>query len=89
MIVHFVRKHYAQPGVTVTESKLFHDSHAGIDREVDVVIEGNFDGEPMLISNRSQRTRPPGDHRLGPGTDQEAPIPSYQPPRPGVEVRFH
>ena len=59
MIVHFVRKHYAQPGVTVIESKLLHDSHAGIDREVDVVIEGNFDGEPMLISIEvNERGRP-------------------------------
>jgi hypothetical protein len=48
MIVHFVRKHYAQPGVTVTESKFLHDSHVGIHREVDVVIEGNFDGEAMF-----------------------------------------
>jgi hypothetical protein len=59
MIVHFVRKHYAQPGVTVTESKFLHDSHAGIDREVDIVIEGNLDGEPMLISIEvNERGRP-------------------------------
>lgn len=59
MIVHLVRKHYAQPGVSVTESKFLHDSHVGIDREVDVVIEGNFDGEPMVISIEvNERGRP-------------------------------
>jgi hypothetical protein len=45
-----VRQHYAQPGVTITESKYLRDAVTGIDREVDVVIEGTFDGEPMIIS---------------------------------------
>src|SRR5579859_4854246 len=45
----------AQAGVSVTESKFLHDSHAGIDREVDVV----FDGEPMVISIEvNERGRP-------------------------------
>ena len=59
MVVHLVRKHYAQPGVTVTESKLLRDPHADIDREVDIVVEGSFDGEPMLISIEvNERGRP-------------------------------
>ncbi|MET9785430.1 hypothetical protein [Streptomyces canus] len=45
-----MRQHYAQPGVTVTESKMLFDAVRGIEREVDVVIEGEFDGEPMTIS---------------------------------------
>jgi len=50
MVVHFVRKHLAKPGVTVTESKLLHDVVLGADREVDVVVEGEFDGDPVVTS---------------------------------------
>lgn len=50
MVVNFVRKHWAQPGVTVTESKFLHDARLGVDREVDIVVEGNFDGEPVVTS---------------------------------------
>lgn len=50
MVVHFLRQHWAQPGVTITESKLLYDSHAGIEREVDVVVEGTFDGDPVVTS---------------------------------------
>lgn len=49
-MVRIVREHYAQPGVTITESKLLRDAVTGIEREVDVVVEGQFDGEPMVIS---------------------------------------
>ena len=49
-IVHLVRQHVAQPGVTVTESKFLRDAVLGIEREVDIVVEGKLDGEPMLIS---------------------------------------
>jgi hypothetical protein len=35
--------------VTVTESKMLRDAVLG-EREVDIVIEGEFDGEPMVIS---------------------------------------
>ncbi len=49
-MVRIVREHYAQPGVTVTESKFLRDAVTGIEREVDVVIEGEFDGEPMVIA---------------------------------------
>lgn len=49
-IVRLVREHFAQPGVTITESKFLRDAIAGIDREVDIVIEGEFDGEPMVVS---------------------------------------
>jgi len=49
-IVYLVRQHFAQPGVTVTESKMFRDSVLGNKREVDVVVEGDFDGEPMVVS---------------------------------------
>ncbi|MER7680825.1 hypothetical protein [Streptomyces sp. NPDC096934] len=45
-----MRQHFAQPGVTVTESKMLIDAVRNIEREVDVVIEGEFDGEPMIIS---------------------------------------
>jgi hypothetical protein len=48
--VRMLREHYAAPSVTVTESKLLRDAVTGVDREVDVVIEGEFDGEPMVIS---------------------------------------
>jgi hypothetical protein len=49
-IVRLVRQHFAQEVVTVTESKMLRDSFLDIDREVDIVIEGAFDGEPMVIS---------------------------------------
>jgi hypothetical protein len=49
-IVRLVRQHFAQPGVTITESKELRDAVLGIDREVDIVIEGELDGEPMVIS---------------------------------------
>jgi hypothetical protein len=49
-IVRLVRQHFAQPGVTVTESKMLRDAGLGIEREVDIVIEGELDGEPMVIS---------------------------------------
>ena len=50
MVVNFVRKHWAQPGVTITESKFLHDARLDIDREVDIVVEGTFDGEPVVTS---------------------------------------
>jgi len=50
MVVHFIREHWAAPGVTVTESKFLHDSHLDIDVEVDVVIEGLFEGEHLTLS---------------------------------------
>jgi hypothetical protein len=50
MVVNFVRKHWAQPGVTVTESKFLYDVQSQIEREVDIVIEGTFDGEPVVTS---------------------------------------
>jgi hypothetical protein len=50
MIVHAVRKQAAQPGVTVTESKELLDVQLGEPREVDVVVEGAFDGEPVVTS---------------------------------------
>lgn len=49
-IVRLVRQQLAQPGVTVTESKFLRDTVLGIEREVDIVVEGEFDGEPMVIS---------------------------------------
>jgi hypothetical protein len=58
-IVHLVRQHVAQPGVTVTESKLLRDAVLGIEREVDIVVEGKFDGEPVIISLEViEHTRP-------------------------------
>jgi hypothetical protein len=50
MVVAFVRKHWAPDDLSVTESKYLRDSHLGIDREVDVVVEGDFDGEPVVTS---------------------------------------
>ena len=50
MVVNFVRQHSAQPGVTVTESKFLHDASLDIDREVDIVVEGSFDGDPVVTS---------------------------------------
>jgi hypothetical protein len=49
-VVRLVRQHLAQPDVTVTESKELRDAVLGIDREVDIVIEGELDGEPVVIS---------------------------------------
>jgi hypothetical protein len=49
-IVRLMRQHFAQAGVTVTESKMLHDAVLDIEREVDIVIEGEFDGEPMVVS---------------------------------------
>lgn len=50
MMVHFLRTHWAGEGVSVTESKMLYDSHLEIDREVDVVIEGKFAEEDVVIS---------------------------------------
>jgi hypothetical protein len=49
-IVRLVRQQPAQPGVTVIESKFLRDAVLGIEREADIVVEGEFDGEPMVIS---------------------------------------
>lgn len=49
-IVRLVRQHFAQAGVTITESKMLRDAVLDIEREVDIVIEGKCDGEPMVIS---------------------------------------
>lgn len=49
-IVRMVREHSAAPDVTITESKLLRDSITGFEREVDIVIEGAIDGEPITIS---------------------------------------
>jgi hypothetical protein len=49
-IVRLVREHLARPGVTITESKFLRDAVLRIDREVDVVIEGEFDGERVVVS---------------------------------------
>ena len=49
-IVHLVRQHVAHSGVTVTESRLLRDAVLGVEREVDIVIEGEFDGEPAIVS---------------------------------------
>ncbi|MFI5898497.1 hypothetical protein ACIA5D_51395 [Actinoplanes sp. NPDC051513] len=49
-VVHLVRQHYARPGVTVTESKMMFDPDSRRDREVDIVVEAEADGEPMVIS---------------------------------------
>jgi hypothetical protein len=58
-VVRLVREHLAQPGVTVTESLLLTDSVLGVEREVDIVIEGTLDGEPIVISMEvNQRARP-------------------------------
>jgi len=46
MVVNFVRKHWAQPGVTITESKFLHDARLGIDREVDIVVEAPSTASP-------------------------------------------
>jgi hypothetical protein len=48
-IVHLVRQQYAGPGVTVTESKFLHDPVVG-EREVDIVVEAEADGDPVVIS---------------------------------------
>lgn len=50
MIVRFVRSHWAGPDVLVSESKMLHDAHLDIEREVDIVIEGRFDGDPVVTS---------------------------------------
>ena len=58
-IVRHVRQHLLAPGVTVTESKILRDAVLGIGREVDVVIEGTLDGEPVVISMEvRERSRP-------------------------------
>jgi hypothetical protein len=49
-IIALIREHLAEPGVTVTESKMLLDSAAGKLREVDVVAEGNLGGDPMILS---------------------------------------
>jgi len=48
--VRFVREHFAEPGVVVTESKMLCDAVMDIEREVDIVIEGEFDGDRVTTS---------------------------------------
>jgi hypothetical protein len=50
MVVNFVRQHNAQPGITVTESKFLRNATLGVDREVDIVVEGSFDGDRIVTS---------------------------------------
>lgn len=50
MIVNFVRSHWADERVVVTESKSLHDKHLDVDVEVDVVVQGKFDGETVVTS---------------------------------------
>jgi hypothetical protein len=50
MVVAAVRRDLATSGVSVTESKMLKDAHTGVEREVDVVIEGDFDGESVVTS---------------------------------------
>jgi hypothetical protein len=58
-IVRLVRQHFAGPGVTVTESRFLRDAVLDVEREVDIVIEGELDGEPMIISIEViERSRP-------------------------------
>jgi hypothetical protein len=45
-----LRQQTAAPDVTVTESKELLDPRLGAKREVDVVVEGPFDGEPVVTS---------------------------------------
>src|SRR5688572_769882 len=45
-----MRQQTAAPDVTVTESKELLDPRLGANREVDVVVEGPFDGEPVVTS---------------------------------------
>jgi hypothetical protein len=53
MVVNFVRKHWAQPGVTVTESKFLYDAQSQIEREVDIVIEGTLTENLALLLSKS------------------------------------
>ncbi|MFJ7213507.1 hypothetical protein [Amycolatopsis sp. NPDC098790] len=58
-MVHLARQQLATQGVTVTESKFLVDKVLGIEREVDVVIEGELDGEPIVICIEViERSRP-------------------------------
>jgi hypothetical protein len=43
MIVHFVRPHWATPGVISAESKMLFGPHLNEEREVDIVREGEYD----------------------------------------------
>jgi hypothetical protein len=49
-IVAFVRQHFAAADVRVEESRELYDPVIGEPREVDVVIEGTFDGDPVMTS---------------------------------------
>jgi hypothetical protein len=60
-IVNFVREHTAAPGVTVTESKELLDARTGAMREVDVVVEGDFDGEHVVTSIEVTEPSRPAD----------------------------
>ncbi|MFJ7213736.1 hypothetical protein [Amycolatopsis sp. NPDC098790] len=51
-IVHLARQQLAAQGATVTESQLLVDNVLGIEREVDVVIEGELDGDPSSSASR-------------------------------------
>lgn len=50
MVVAFVRQHGAPRNVSITESKYLGGAQLGVEREVDVVVEGDFDGGPVVTS---------------------------------------
>jgi hypothetical protein len=89
MMVHFVRQHTAAPGVTVTESKELPDARPGISpREVDVVVDGSFDGGPVVTSVEVIEHCRPASITWGGTTDCQPQVPRHHPTRPGIQVRL-
>jgi hypothetical protein len=49
-VIFYVKRHYAPPDVSVTESKMLYDPASDEEREVDVVVEGRLGDEAVCIS---------------------------------------
>ncbi len=59
-LIHLIHEQLAQ-GATVTESKALADGDAGVEREVDIVTEGNLAGAAIMVSVECRAHKRPSD----------------------------
>lgn len=48
-MIAFVQREFAPTGVTVTEAAMVHDPVTNVDREVDILISGDFNGQQITV----------------------------------------
>ncbi len=59
-LIHLIHEQLAE-GATVTESKALPDRDAGVEREVDMVTEGNLAGAALTVSVECRAHKRPAD----------------------------